>query len=255
MGPLGWRSQTMILLLVAVTCFFCLHDQMFVGATEMTMKESTAIYNTSIEYDPLTADVITYVPYHHRDGMEFREHTKIENVYRGISVWREAGDDYCYHRTLMEYERPLTLSRIVESVAANNLVVDAKKMTQVLVWARPMGEEMSTEERGELTKDMEQLCAGARIVKMSTRRVSREQFDQLVEETGECYTSQSGLNRGRRSPKPQIHYICNTYSGGGGSGGGGGWDLRRKRSVDDRDYLGMGSLIHLIIGHRQINCQ
>ena len=203
-----FRSQSMISQLIAVTCLLCLHDQMFVGAAEMTLQEGAAVYNTSIEYDPLTADVITYVPYHQRDGMEFRETTKIENKYRGISVWREAGDNHCYHRTLMEYESPIVLSRIVDSVAANNMVVDAKKMTQVLVWARPMGEEMSTEERGELTKDMEQLCAGARIVKMSTERVSWEQFDQLVEEAGECYTSQSGMKRGRRSPKPQTHYVC-----------------------------------------------
>ena len=72
--------------LVAAICLLCLHDHFFVGATEMTMKESTAIYNTSIEYDPLTADVITYVPYHQRDGMEFLETAKIENIYHGISV-------------------------------------------------------------------------------------------------------------------------------------------------------------------------
>ena len=67
--------------------------------------------------------------------MEFRETTKIENKYRGISVWREAGDNHCYHRTLMEYESPIILSRIVDSVAANNMVVDAKQMTQVLVFS------------------------------------------------------------------------------------------------------------------------
>jgi len=240
----------MISQLITVTCLLCLHDQMFVGATEMTLQEGSTVYNTSIEYDPLTADVITYVPYHQRDGMEFREHTKIENVYRGISVWREAGDDYCYHRTLMEYERPLTLSRIVESVAANNLVVDAKKMTQVLVWASPMEEELSTEERGELTKDMEQLCAGATIVKMSTERVSWEQFDQLVEEAGECYTNQSGLHRGRRSPRPAHHVSCGTCAGPMED-----MTKKRKRSVASRNDLGISNLVHLIIGHKQIDCQ
>ena len=237
-------------LVVAATCLLCLHNQMFVGATEMTLQEGSAVYNTSIEYDPLTADVITYVPYHQRDGMEFRETTKIENKYRGISVWREAGDNHCYHRTLMEYESPIVLSRIVDSVAANNLVVDAKKMTQVLVWASPMEEEMSTEERGELTKDMEQLCAGARIVKMSTQRVSWEQFDQLVEEAGECYTNQSGLHRGRRSPRPAHHVVCNTCAGPMED-----MTKKRKRSVAGRNDLGISNLVHLIIGHKQIDCQ
>ena len=47
----------MISQLIAVTCLLCLHDQMFVGATEMILQEGSAVYNTSIEYDPLTADV------------------------------------------------------------------------------------------------------------------------------------------------------------------------------------------------------
>ena len=82
--------------LVAAICLLCLHDHFFVGATEMTLQEGAAVYNTSIEYDPLTADVITYVPYHQRDGMEFHESTKIENIYLGISVWRESGDkNFC----------------------------------------------------------------------------------------------------------------------------------------------------------------
>merc|ERR1712172_478031 len=142
------------------------------GGTEMTLQEGTAKYNTSIDYDPLTADVITYVPCHQRDGLEFLESTKIENIFLGVSIWRESGDNFCYHRTLMEYESPILLSRIVDSVSANKLTVDSKKMQQVLVWATPDAE-MSAEERMELSKDMEQLCTGVRIIKMSTKRVSR----------------------------------------------------------------------------------
>ena len=77
--------------------------------------------------------------------MEFHESTKIENIYLGISVWRESGDDFCYHRTLMEYESPILLSRIVDSVSANNMLVDAKRMTQVLVWATPETEMLAEE--------------------------------------------------------------------------------------------------------------
>ena len=159
-----------MLLLLAATCLLGLHDHILVIATDMTLQEGTAIYNTSIEYDPLTADVITYVPYHQRDGLEFLESTKIENIYLGVSVWRESGNKFCYHRTLMEYESPILLSRIVDSVSANNIVVDSKKMHQVLVWASP-DTEMSAEERAELTKDMQQLCAGVSIIKMATKQV------------------------------------------------------------------------------------
>ena len=63
----------------------------------------------------------------------------------------------------MEYESPILLSRIVDSVSANNMVVDSKNMHQVLVWASP-DTEMSAEERADLTKDMQQLCAGVSII-------------------------------------------------------------------------------------------
>ena len=74
-----------MLLLLAVTCLHGLHDHILVIATDMTLQEGNAIYNTSIEYDPLTADVITYVPYHQRDGLEFLESTKIKNISRSPS--------------------------------------------------------------------------------------------------------------------------------------------------------------------------
>jgi len=236
-----------MLLLLAATCLLHLHNRNLVSATEMTLQEGTATYNTSIDYDPLTADVITYVPHHKRDGIEFLETTKIENIYLGVSVWRESEDNFCYYRTLMEYESPILLSRIVDSVSANNLVVDAKKMQQVLVWATP-DTEMSADERTELSKDMEQLCAGVRIVKMSTKRVSSEQFEELVEKAEECYTSQSGLHRGKRSARPPSGQTCSSCAHR--------VVRREKRSVDSSaNDLGVGHLVHLIIGHKQIDCQ
>ena len=45
------------------------------------MVESGVQYNQTVDYDPLTADVITYVPEHQRDGIDFRETTKIENLF------------------------------------------------------------------------------------------------------------------------------------------------------------------------------
>merc|ERR1712192_295378 len=192
-----------------------------------------------------TADVITYVPYHQRDGLEFLESTKIENIYLGVSVWRESGDDFCYHRTLMEYERPILLSRIVDSVSANNLVVD---------WATP-DTEMSAEERTELSKDMEQLCAGVKIIKMATKKVSREQFEELVEKASECYTSQSKLYRGKRRAA-RAATTCSSCARCHPGGCGGGQMARKKRSIaGSGNDLGVGNLVHLIIGHKQIDCQ
>merc|ERR1712216_1092732 len=207
-SPACQSSRNMHLLhLLAATCLLDLHQNILVSGTEMTLQEGTAKYNPSIEYDPLTADVIPYVPYHQRDGLEFQESTKIENIYLGVSVWRESGDNFCYHRTLMEYESPILLSTIVDSVSANNLVVDSKKMQQVLVWATP-DTEMSEEERTELSKDMEQLCTGVKIIKMATKQVSSEQFEELVEKASECYTSQGGLHRGKRSMQRPAGRVC-----------------------------------------------
>ena len=47
----------------------------------MRVLESGIEYNQTVDYDPLTADVITYVPEHQRDGIDFRETTKIENLF------------------------------------------------------------------------------------------------------------------------------------------------------------------------------
>jgi len=247
----------MHILLLAATCLLGLHNPILVSGTEMTLQEGTAKYNTSIDYDPLTADVITYVPYHQRDGLEFLESTKIENIYLGVSVWRESGDDFCYHRTLMEYERPILLSRIVDSVSANNLVVDSKKMKQVLVWATP-DTEMSAEERTELSKDMEQLCAGVKIIKMATKKVSREQFEELVEKASECYTSQSKLYRGKRRAA-RAATTCSSCAECHPGGCGGGiirLKIMMKRSIaGSGNDLGVSNLVHLIIGHKQIDCQ
>ena len=125
-------------------------------------------------------------------------------------------------------------------------MVDAKKMQQVLVWATP-DTEMSADERTELSKDMEQLCAGVRIVKMSTKRVSSEQFEELVEKAEECYTSQSGLHRGKRSARAPVQ-TCTSCAHR--------VVRREKRSVDSSaNDLGVGHLVHLIIGHKQIDCQ
>jgi len=238
-----------MLLFLVVTCLICVQD--LVSATKITLQEGTAIYNTSVEYDPLTADVITYVPHHQRDGMEFLESTKIENIYLGVSVWRESGDNFCYHRTLMEYERPILLSRIVDSVSANNLVVDGKQLQQVLVWATP-DTEMTNEERTELTKDMEQLCAGVKIIKMSTKQVSSEKFEELVEEASECYTSQSGLHRSKRQVLRPAGRTCKLCAHGAEAAR----LLRKKRSIGSSgNDLGVSNLVHLIIGHKQIDCQ
>merc|ERR1739838_44332 len=92
----------------------------FMVCSQLMILESGVSYNQSVGYDPLTADVISHVPEHHRDGILFRETTKIENVFLGMSVWREGDDEHCYFRMLMVtkarlfYPGLLTLLRLVE---------------------------------------------------------------------------------------------------------------------------------------------
>lgn len=49
--------------------------------SQLRIRESGVNYTQSVDYDPLTADVINHVPRHERDGMVFRETTKIENTF------------------------------------------------------------------------------------------------------------------------------------------------------------------------------
>ena len=214
-------------------------------------------YNQSVRLDPLTADVVSHVPRHTRDGILFRESTKIENSFLGLSVWREEDDSSCFFRWMMNYESPFELAALVDVIATQNKSVDAADMIQVLLWATPDGV-LTEEQREKLTTDMRALCAGVPIITMHTEHLDLEQFAVKMEEAGDCYRSQSGLKNGRRkraAGRPQA--VCGTCK-----------RQRQRRSVDEegeQDFAtrssskggveqSMKDLVHLVIGHSELGC-
>eukprot|EP00092_Neocalanus_flemingeri_P009762 GFUD01010514.1.p1 GENE.GFUD01010514.1~~GFUD01010514.1.p1 ORF type:complete len:242 (-),score=62.12 GFUD01010514.1:691-1416(-) len=230
---------------------FCQHFSILV-CSQLRVRESGVSYNQSVDYDPLTADVISHVPEHERDGILFRETIKIENVFLGMSVWREGYDEHCYFRLLMKYESPLVLSRIVETAEARNEVVDSSSMIQVLVWAS-LESDMTELEREELSTDMNKLCAGVPIKKMKTERLEMEEFRNKMETAGDCYTGHTALKDGKQKRNARrLAATCSNCAKSHGSSPPPAFARFSKRSVNTG--FGTSQLVHLIIGHERLDC-
>jgi len=217
----------------------------------LRVVESGIQYNQTVDYDPLTADVITYVPEHHRDGILFRETTKIENIFLGLSVWREGEDEHCYFRHLMSYESPLELSRVVDTAEARNEIVDSMSMIQVIVWAS-IESEIGEEEREDLTTDMNNLCYGVPILKMKTEVINMDEFEKRILDAGECYTGHTALKEGRkkRAARRREASCTSCYPGGHRPRN---ILARAKRSI--KNSFGLDKFVHLIIGHERFGCE
>jgi len=237
---------------------FQLHS---VLGSQLRIEEFGFTYNQSVDLDPITEDVINHVPRHERDGIVFRENTKIENYYLGVSVWKEEDDNHCYFRSLMHYESPLVLNQIAKNAEMRQEVFNAADMSQVLIWAQPDGE-LTENERDKLTRDMKLLCAGIKIVRMKTTPMEKQAFFEKISKAGPCYSSQTSLNnvRGKREARvlEEDHITCSSCADGGC------YDTdvarrkrqtcgpRGKRSVKN---LGIKQMVHLVIGHRQYGCE
>merc|ERR1719348_2152440 len=170
--------------------------------TELTVNEGTASYISTLDSFEGIDDVVNHVPRHERDGKIFDEHTKIENMDLGVSVWKRSGDERCRFRFLMEYETPPLLVDIAKNLEKRKAVIDNANITQVLVWATPE-RELTKEERDKLSVAMQVLCAGLPILEMSTKVVSQEEFYRRVNTNQECFYSQTGLH-GRRKRSARV---------------------------------------------------
>jgi len=213
------------------------------------VQEHGVTYNQTVEYDPLTGDVITHVPQHQRDGILFRETTKIENLFLGVSVWREADDEFCYFRHLMKYESPLELTRVVDTAEARNVIIDSMDMIQVVVWAS-VDSPMTDDERDDLSDDMKLLCYDVPIMKMNTERVTLDELEEKIRDAGDCYTGHTKLTsgRGKRALSTAFQATCSTCKRHGGR-------QVSKRSIQNTNTFGFEDLVHLIIGHERLDCE
>merc|ERR1719348_99927 len=238
--------------------------------TELAVKEGPASYTTTLDSFEGIADVVNHVPRHERDGKIFNEHTKIENMDLGVSVWRESGEDFCYFRHMMEYETPPLLMDIAKNLEKRKTVISAANITKVILWAEP-DRELTDVERNSLSVAMQVLCAGIPIIKMNTEPVTKEEFNKRVENNYECFYTQTGLHgRKKRSPAPvRDHTTCDFCANGcpcypnrcpealtkpGTRSKRQTCSGRKKRSLEGSADDGLRHLVHLVIGHIGINC-
>ena len=169
--------STMKFLLVLLLSSACLAaPSPFVA--KIHMVEGEVEYDQTEAYDPLTSDVISHVPGHSRDNITLHEVVKIENELLGLAVWRLLEKDACNIEEI-EPERDPT-GMMLEAVAydAKHKAMDIAKMRTVYVHAIDMGEWKG--DRGNLTKDMQELCSGLPIRLVSNSNISKEEFDNLT---------------------------------------------------------------------------
>ena len=62
----------------------------------LQIEEAGVRYNQTEIFDPLTSDVITLVPGHHRDGIYLHQLAKVENEDLGLVVWKLADKEVCH---------------------------------------------------------------------------------------------------------------------------------------------------------------
>ena len=169
--------STMKFLLVLLLSSACLAaPSPFVA--KIHMVEGEVEYDQTEAYDPLTSDVISHVPGHSRDNITLHEVVKIENELLGLAVWRLLEKDACNIEEI-EPERDPT-GMMLEAVAydAKHKAMDIAKMRTVYVHAIDMGEWKG--DRGNLTKDMQELCSGLPIRLVSNSNISKEEFEHLM---------------------------------------------------------------------------
>jgi len=228
----------------------------------LTVHEGTSNYISTLKTLAGEEDVINHVPRHFRDGNLYEEHTKIENMDLGVSVWKRAGYKMCLFRHMMEYETPPLLVSIAKDFEKRQVAIDNANITQVLLWATP-DREMDELEREDLSVAMQLLCDGIPILKMNTEVVTSDVFESRAEETKECFSSNSGLyGRRKRSPGRldiSAHRECDHCAGGNPYKFAAqqlklrlGNRRRRSSGTTEED---MKHLVHLIIGHMAIGCE
>ena len=87
------------------------------------LEEEGTYYDQTELYDPVTADVITIVPAHDRQGLHLEELKKIENEDLGISIWKLKNEKVCHIEGLDENVHPMMFVLKVASFEAENITV------------------------------------------------------------------------------------------------------------------------------------
>jgi len=168
----------------------------------MQIQENGVHYNQTESFDPVTGDVISIIPGHHRNGVFLHDVVKIENERLGLLVWRVKEDDVCHLEHLDPEIQPSRLLLAVAYLEMNNITVDTSNIYTEYVHAVDDGEWEG--DRDTLTQDMDLLCEGRDIRKVNNTFVTEEEFLDLL----------NGGNKEddrRMAPMPMpIAHCCNS---------------------------------------------
>ena len=164
------------------------------------MDEHGVHYNQTEEYDPFTADVITYVPAHERDGLILHELTKIENEGLGLVVWKLTDENFCHLEDLNPRELPTRFVLEVATMEARNITLVDSMLTIEYVHSMDDGEWEG--DREDLTADMQKLCEGIPIRKDISRVISHAEFEALVNGGG------TGRNKRQNGQSTRRAHCC-----------------------------------------------
>ena len=104
------------------------------------LEEEGTYYDQTEVYDPVTADVITIVPAHDRQGLHLEELKKIENEGLGISIWKLKNENVCHIEGLDENVHPMMFVLKVASFEAENITVSNNMLDVVYI----LNEDIST---------------------------------------------------------------------------------------------------------------
>jgi len=144
----------------------------------MQIQENGVHYNQTESFDPVTGDVISIIPGHHRNGVFLHDVVKIENERLGLLVWRVKEDDVCHLEHLDPEIQPSRFLLAVAYLEMNNITVDTSNIYTEYVHAVDDGEWEG--DRDTLTENMKLLCEGRDIRKVNNQVITEGEFQDLV---------------------------------------------------------------------------
>merc|ERR1719315_483071 len=167
------------------------------------LEEEGTYYDQTEVYDPETADVITIVPAHERQGLPLEELKKIENEGLGISIWKLKNENRCHIEELDENVHPMMFVLKVASLEADNITVSNSMLDIIYILNEDMGAWNGNVE--DLTENMQAMCEGLEIRKVKEKAITTEKFDDLL--------NGKGGRKKRQTQQVMIMASCETRDG------------------------------------------
>ena len=144
----------------------------------LQINEHGLHYNQTEAYDPLTSDVVTYVPNHNRDNITLHEVIKIENEALGLVMWKVTDETVCHIEDLDAETQPQHFFLQTMTMEAKNVTLNMNEIRSEYVHAVDDGKWKG--DRNILTKDMIALCKGSPIRKSRKVILTKTGFEALV---------------------------------------------------------------------------